>query len=79
MEMGDFNHSLSRRNGNLIIFAETSGMVEPGEGTFDHPSPRELFPLQWCYLFPLFIGQISGIPLSSFSSMLLFYHSLICL
>ena len=45
MEMGDFNHSLSRREGNLIIFAETSGMVEPGEGTFDHPSPRELFPL----------------------------------
>ena len=43
--MGDFNHSLSRREGNLIIFAETSGMVEPGEGTFDHPSPRELFPL----------------------------------
>ena len=45
MEMGDFNHSLSRREGNLIIFAEASGMVEPGEGTFDHPSPRELFPL----------------------------------
>ncbi len=43
MEMGDFNHSLSRREGNLIIFAEASGMVEPGEGTFDHPSPRELF------------------------------------
>ncbi len=45
MEMGDFNYSLSRREGNLIIFAEASGMVEPGEGTFDHPSPRELFPL----------------------------------
>ena len=45
MEMGDFNHSLSRRDGNLIIFAETSGMVEPGEGAFDHPSPREPFPL----------------------------------
>ena len=43
--MGDFNHSHSRWEGNLIIFAETSGMVEPEEGTFDHPSPREHFPL----------------------------------
>ncbi len=45
MEMGDFNHSLGRRDGNLIIFTETSGVVEPREGAFNDPTPREYLPL----------------------------------
>ena len=44
MEMRDFNHSLGRRDGNLIIFTETSGVVEPREGAFNNPTPREYLP-----------------------------------
>jgi hypothetical protein len=43
--MKNFNHSFSGRDGNLIIFAETSGMIEPREGALHRPSPREFFPL----------------------------------
>ena len=43
--MRNYDHSLSRWDGNLIIFAETSGMIEPREGAFNNPAPRELFPL----------------------------------
>lgn len=43
--MGDHNHSHSRRDRNFIVFAEASGMVEPGKGTLNDPAPRELFPL----------------------------------
>jgi hypothetical protein len=28
-----------------MIFTEASGVIEPGEGAFNHPSPRKLFPL----------------------------------
>ena len=45
MGMGNFDHRLSGGKGNLVIFAETPGMVEPGKGAFHHPSPREFFPL----------------------------------
>ena len=45
MEKGNFDHSLSGGDGNLKIFAEPSGMVEPRESTFHYPAPRELFPL----------------------------------
>lgn len=43
--MGDFDHSLSGRDGNFIIFAETSGVVEPREGAFNDPTPRAFLPL----------------------------------
>jgi len=43
--MRNFDYSLSRGNGDLIIFAEPSGMIASGEGALHHPSPRELFPL----------------------------------
>lgn len=42
--MGDFDHRLSGRDGNLIIFAKGSGMIEPREGALNHPSPREFLP-----------------------------------
>ena len=45
MEMRNFDDSLSRWDGYLIIFTETSGMIEPGEGAFNYPAPRESFPL----------------------------------
>ena len=45
VEMRNYEHSLSSGNGDLIIFAEASGMIEPREGAFHHPSPREFFPL----------------------------------
>ena len=45
MEMRNNDHSLSRGDGNFIIFTEASGMIEPGEGAFNHPSPREFLPL----------------------------------
>ena len=45
MGMRNFDHSYSRGNGDFIIFAEASGMIEPREGAFHHPSPREDFPL----------------------------------
>ena len=32
-------------NGNLIIFTEASGVIEPGEGVFNHPAPKGSFPL----------------------------------
>ena len=43
--MRNFDHWLSRGDRNLIIFIETSGMIEPGEGAFNHPAPRKLLPL----------------------------------
>ena len=43
--MGNFDHSLSGRNGNFVIFTEASGMIEPGESAFHHPSPRKFFPV----------------------------------
>jgi len=43
--MRNYDHSLSRRDGNLIIFTKASGMIEPREGTFNHPAPREFLPL----------------------------------
>ena len=43
--MRNFNHSLSGGDGHLIIFAEASGMIEPGDGAFHPPSPREYFQL----------------------------------
>ena len=43
--MRNDEHRLSRGNRNLIIFTEPSGMIKPGEGTLNHPSPREFFPL----------------------------------
>ena len=45
MGMRNFNHSLFRRDGNLIIFTEPSGVIEPGKGAFHQPTPREFFPL----------------------------------
>ena len=49
--MRDFDHSLSEWDGTLIIFAETSGMIEPREGTFNHPPPRKFLPLMGLDLF----------------------------
>ena len=43
--MRNFDHGLSRGDGNFKVFAEASGMVEPGKGTFHHPAPREFLPL----------------------------------
>ena len=43
--MRNHSHRLIGGNGNFIIFAEATGMIDPGEGVFHHPSPRELFPL----------------------------------
>ena len=43
--MRNYDHSLSRGNGDFIIFAEASGVIEPREGAFYHPSPRKFFPL----------------------------------
>lgn len=45
METRNFDHSLGGRDGNLIIFTESSRIIEPREGTFNYPSPREFFPL----------------------------------
>ena len=45
MEMRNYDHRLSRGDRNLIIFTEASGMIEPGEGAFHDPAPREFFPL----------------------------------
>ena len=38
-------HCPELKDGYLIIFTETSGMIEPGEGAFNYPAPRESFPL----------------------------------
>ena len=38
MEVRNFDHSPSGRDGNLLMFAETPGMIEPREGAFNHPS-----------------------------------------
>ena len=43
--MRNFDHGLSGGGRNFIVFAEASGMVEPGKCTFHHPAPRELLPL----------------------------------
>lgn len=43
--MRNYEHSLRGRNGNFIIFTEPSGMIAPGEGSFNHPAPRRFFPL----------------------------------
>ena len=43
--MGNFNYRFSGRSRNFIILTEASGMIKPGESTFHHPAPRELFPL----------------------------------
>ena len=43
--MRNFDHRLSRGNGNFIIFTETSGVIEPRERTFNNPTPRKFFPL----------------------------------
>ena len=43
MEMRNFDHGLSGGDGNLIIFAEASGMVEPGESAFYHLRPGRKF------------------------------------
>ena len=43
--MRDFEDRFSRGNGNFIIFTEASGMIEPGERTFNNPTPRKFFPL----------------------------------
>ena len=45
MGMGNYDHCLSGSNRNFIIFAETSGVVKPGESTFHHPAPGKFFPL----------------------------------
>ena len=45
MEMGNNDHRLSRRDRNFIIFTEASGVVEPGESTFHHPTPGKFLPL----------------------------------
>ena len=43
--MGNDDHSLSRGNGDLIIFTEPSGMIEPREGALNNPAPRKFLPL----------------------------------
>ena len=43
--MRNFDHSLLRRDRNLIILTETPGMIEPGQGAFNQPAPRKFLPL----------------------------------
>ena len=45
MEVGDFNDSFGRINGNLIIFAEAARMVKPTESALNNPPPWKFFPL----------------------------------
>ena len=45
MEMRNDNHCFSGGDGNLIIFTEPSGMIEPRESAFNYPAPKEFFPL----------------------------------
>ena len=44
MEVRNFDHSLSGRDGNLVIFTEPSGIIELREGAFT-PIAKKVFPI----------------------------------
>jgi len=45
MKVRNFHDSFSGIDGNLIVLAETTRVVEPTESSLNNPPPRELFPL----------------------------------
>ena len=40
---GDLNEAFGSGRQNLVVFAETTGVAEPGEGSLDQPTPRQDF------------------------------------
>jgi len=51
VQMSDFDNCLLGIGSNLVILAEAAGMIQPTEGTLDHPAPGKLFPLVWFDLY----------------------------
>jgi hypothetical protein len=43
--MRNLDHGLGRGSGDFIIFAESSGMIEPREGAFHPPIAKGVFPI----------------------------------
>lgn len=44
MDVRDYDNGFGGRGGDLVIFAEAAGVVQPAEGTLNHPAPREFLP-----------------------------------